>query len=212
MIKLPQSTQPREISEMIRKVGRKWAASSARPRIPFDVRLHWDRLIDEWAESDLPLVIRKGGGVRGAEICHPQRRKIIIADNSPAQWFFTQAFQGFLYTLGDIKGLLEQNKIPFAFAAKSSDKAQMKYTLTLKTAESLGKQGWKLCHIDPVGLNNRQPIDEIEISEIKQKFRLLLKPSNQFLVPLKWAGMGELSEVIEEVRLFEEGNSGSGQV
>jgi hypothetical protein len=37
----------------------------------------------------------------------------------------------------------------------------------------------------------------------------LLKPSNQFLVPLDWAGMGKLNEVIEEVWLFEEGNSAS---
>ncbi|MGB8260630.1 MAG: hypothetical protein WCE75_09780 [Terracidiphilus sp.] len=211
MTELPQSTQSQEISETIREVGRQWAASSTRPRIPPDVRLHWDSLIDEWAESDLSLIIRKSGGVRGEEIRHPQRQRIIIADNSPATWFFTQAFRGELYTLATIKSLLKQDIIPFAFEVKSSEKARMKYKRTLKTAESLGKQGWKLCHIYPVGLNNRQPIGEIDISEIEQKFRLLLKPSNQFLVPLKWAGMGELPEVIDEVRLFEEGNSVSGR-
>lgn len=211
MIELPQSTQPQEISEMIREVGRKWAASSTRPRIPPDVKLHWDKLINEWAESDLPLVIRKSGGVRGEEIRHPQKRRIIIADNSPAQWSFTQAFRGSLYSLGDIGNLIEHDQIPFAFAAKSSEKTQMKYKRTLKSAESLGKQGWKLCHIYPVGLNTRQPISEIDMSSLKQQFQLLLKPSNQFLVPLAWAGMGELNEVIEEVWLFEDGNSASEQ-
>jgi hypothetical protein len=209
MIELPHSAQPQEISEMIREVGRKWAASSSRPRIPRDVKLHWDRLIKEWAESNLPLVIRKSGGVRGEEIQHPQRRRIIVADNSPAQWFFTQAFRGSLYTLGDIRNLIKQDRIPFAFATKSSEKAQKKYKRTLKTAESLGKQGWKLCHIERVGLNTRQPIDKIELSSLKERFQLFLKPSNQFLVPLAWAGLGELSEVIDEVRLFEEGKSAS---
>ena len=203
MIYLPQFTQPQEISKLFCEVGQIWAASGKRPRIKSEVRQHWDKLIDEWAESDLPLVIRKGGGVRGEENCHPEGRKVIIADNSPAQWSFMQAFRGTLYTLGDIKNLLEQDKIPFAFAAKSSEKARMRYTHTLTSAESFGKSGWKLCHIEPVGLNNRQPIGEINLSEIKQKFRLLLKPSNQFLVPLDWAGMGELTEVIEKVGEFE---------
>jgi hypothetical protein len=132
MIELPQSTQPQEISDMFREVGRKWAASSTRPRIPANIKLHWDRLINEWAESDLPLVIRKSGGVRGEEIHHPERRKIIVADNSPAQWFFTQAFRGSLYTLGDIRNLIEHDQIPFAFATKSSEKAQIKYKRILK--------------------------------------------------------------------------------
>jgi hypothetical protein len=203
MVELPNFSQPQEISGLFREVGKIWAASIKRPRIAPEVRQHWESLVDEWAESDLPLVIRKGSGVRGEEIIHPQGRRVIIADNSPAQWSFLKAFQGCLYTLKDIKNLIEQNKIPFAFAAKSNEKDRIRYTHTLTSAESLGKRGWKLCHIERVGLNTRQPIGEIALSELKQRFRLLLKPSNQFLVPLDWAGMGELTEVIEEVHEFE---------
>jgi hypothetical protein len=203
MVELPQFSQPQEISELFREVGKIWAASIKRPRIAPEARRHWERLIDEWAESDLPLVIRRSSGVRGEEIIHPQGRRVIISDNSSAQWSFLKAFQGFLYTLKDIKNLIEEDKIPFAFATKSSEKARMKYSHTLTTGESLGKRRWKLCHIESVGLNTRQPIGEIAISKLKQQFRLLLKPSNQFLVPLDWAGMGELTEVIDEVREFE---------
>jgi len=31
------------------------------------VKASWEALIDEWIRSDLPLVIRKSGGIRGAD-------------------------------------------------------------------------------------------------------------------------------------------------
>ncbi len=203
---LPEAVQSEEISNKIRIIGQAWAESSFRPRILPKLKRHWDNLIDEWGESDLPLVVRKSSGVRGEEIIHPEGRQIIIADNSPAQWAFLKAFQRSLYTLSDIRHLIETDNIPFAFAAKASDRARMKFKRTLTTRESLGKWKWKLCHIKEVGLNSRRPIDEIPLDSIKDKFRLLLKPSNQFLIPIDWSGLGELPEVIEEVRLLEDGS------
>jgi hypothetical protein len=203
MIELPQSTQPQEISEMIREVGRKWAASSDRPRITCEVSKHWNGLVEEWAESDLPLFIRKASGVRGQEIHHAHGRRIIVADNSPAQWSFLQAFLGSRFSLGEIKSIIEQDKIPIAFAAKSSEKTQMNYKRTLTTAESLGSRKWKLCHIEQIGLNTKKAIVEIPLSILKDHFRQFLKPSNHFLVPLYWAGMGELIEVSEEIGKYE---------
>jgi hypothetical protein len=203
MIKLPKFTQSQEISALFREVGQKWAASSDRPRIPCEVSKHWNGLVDEWAESDLPLFIRKASGVRGQEVHHSHGRRIIVADNSPAQWSFLQAFLGSRFSLGGIKSIIEQDQIPIAFAAKSSEKTQMNYKRTLTTAESLGSRKWKLCHIESIGLNTKQAIVEIPLDILKKHFQQFLKPSNHFLVPLHWAGMGELIEVREEIGKYE---------
>jgi hypothetical protein len=34
-------------------------------------------------------------------------------------------------------------------------------------------------------------------------FCFLLKPSNHFLIPKVWSGLGELPEIIDEIRSFE---------
>jgi hypothetical protein len=168
-----------------------------------EISRHWDRLVDEWAHSDLPLVVRKSSGVRGGEIAHSGGRSIVLADNSPAQWAFMRAFQGFTYTLAEIRCQLESCKIPFAFATKRSEKSQMKYSGTLTAADNLNKRGWKLCHIEPVGLGSPTLLADFSIERLVAHFRLLLKPSNHFLVPLSWAGLGELPEVIDEIRKYE---------
>ena len=174
MNELPVAVHTEEISNKIRIIGRAWAESVVRPRIVPELKRHWDSLIEEWVESDLPLIVRKSSGVRGEEIRHSGGRSVIIADNSPAQWAFAKAFEHSLYTLHDIKRLLERDDIPFAFATKASDKSRIKYKRTLTLRESLGSRKWKLCHIEEVGLNLRKPIDEISLDLIKEKFRLLL--------------------------------------
>lgn len=181
-------------------LGRAWAESPSRPRIEKIVLDGWDALVEAWSSSDLPLVIRKGGDVRGGEIRHDTGRRIVLADNSPAQWAFSRAFAGDLFTVSDIRRLLEQDRIPFAYAIKASDRAKMRYSCTLSAADNVNKRGWKLGHIEDVGLGTRQPISKVPIEELKRHFRNLIRPSNMFLVPLEWAGFGELSEVVEAVR------------
>jgi len=196
-----------ELSHELREVGKLWAASKYRPRVQADIRQHWDELIDTWAHSELPLVVRKSSGLRGGTITHSGGRTIILADNSPAQWAFMRAFQGFPYSLDEIREQLENGKIPFAFATKRSEKSQMTYTGTLSAADNLNKRGWKLCHIDGVGLRTATRLEDLALERLVTHFRLLLKPSNHFLVPLSWAGLGELPEVIDEVRKYELGTT-----
>lgn len=191
-----------ELSLKLREVARLWAFSDHRPRIEFEVERHWDQLIEAWAHSDLPLVVRKGGGLRGGMVTHPAGRAIVLADNSPAHWAFTRAFQGLTYSLDDVKVQMEGHKIPFAYATKRSDKAGMRYTGTLSAADSLNKRGWKLCHLKPVGLKSAMPIEQSKIDVLINHFQLLMKPSNHFLVPLTWAGFGEMPEVIDEIRRY----------
>ena len=204
---LPISEISSELSHKLREVGRVWASSKCRPLVQSEIKQHWDELIKAWADSDLPLVVRKSNGVRGGTITHSDGRSIILSDNSPAQWAFMRAFQGFSYSLDEIRGQLENGKIPFAFATKRSEKSQMKYKGTLSAADNLNKRGWKLCHIDGVGLRSATSLEDFSIERLVRHFQLLLKPSNHFLVPLSWAGLGELPEVIDEVRQYEQGTT-----
>jgi hypothetical protein len=203
MSELPVSEISSELSDKLREVGRLWASSKHRPRIQPEVKRHWDGLIDAWADSDLPLVVRKSSSLRGGAIAHSGGRSIIFADNSPAQWAFMRAFRGFKYSLEEISSQIESGRIPFAFATKRSEKSQMKYKGTLSAADNLNKRRWKLCHIDGVGLRSATLLEDFKIELLVNHFRLLLKPSNHFLVPLSWTGLGELPEVIDEVRKYE---------
>jgi hypothetical protein len=201
---LPIAEFSSDLSDKLREVGELWALSSHRPRVESGIRCHWDKLIDAWADSDLPLVVRKSsGGVRGGMITHMGGRNIILADNSPALWAFMRAFQGFTYSLDELRNQLESGSIPFAFAIKSSEKSQMKYKGTLSAADNLNKRGWKLCHIEGVGLRSATPVIDIPIERLVKHFRLLLKPSNHFLVYLSCAGLGELPQVIDEIRKYD---------
>lgn len=200
---LPDSNLPTELSQKLRELGALWASSGSRPRLTPEMKKHWDSLIHAWADSDLPIAVRKSGGVRGGMVVHHSGRQVVQADNSPAQWAFTRAFAGYEYSLADIGRLLERDEIPFAFATKSSEKAQMRFRCTLSSADNVNKRGWKLCHIQEVGLNTRVQIQDLAIETLKEHFCYLLKPGNHFLIPLDWAGLGEVPEVIEQIRRFE---------
>src|SRR4029077_1898749 len=58
-------TEFKEMSVGLQALGHAWAHSEHRPRIDARVLRHWDSLLKAWAESDLPIVVRKATGVRG---------------------------------------------------------------------------------------------------------------------------------------------------
>jgi hypothetical protein len=201
------SVIPPELLQKAQELGRLWAESSERPRLSSAMKKHWDALIEEWVtDSEMPLAVRKmGSGVRGGVVIHGgSGREVVLADNSPAQWAFSCALQDRQYSIGDLKNLIESDRIPFTFATKRAERSEVKYKATLSTcAVNLNSQGWKLCHIVPVGLKSRTLVQDLSVGQLENHLRLLLKPSNHFLVPKSWAGLGEIPEVIQEIRAFE---------
>jgi len=81
----------------------------------------------------------------------------------------------------------------------------MTYKCTLSARDNVNKPGWKLCHMQDVGLSTRTPLEQIELRELTIRCRRLLSPSNHFVVPLYWAGLGEVPEFIAELRSYEAG-------
>ena len=195
------------MSQKLTELGRIWAESKARLRLSIDVKKHWDDLVEAWVnEFELPLAVRKMGvGTRGAAILHRSSgREIVLSDNSPAQWAFDCARKGLLLSIDDIRRGIAEDRIPFAFATKKSDQSAMKYKATLSRCRvDLNAEGWKLCHMRPVGMRSRTAIEDTALQDIKDHFRLLMKPSNHFVVPKEWSGLGEIPEVIAEISKFE---------
>ncbi len=188
---------PTNIGRIVRELGGLWAAAEVCPKINYQSKLAWQQLLNQWlADTSLPLLIRKSSLVRGSEIIHETGRAIIPTDNSPAQWACNLALRNITPTLSEIKNLFEKDELPVAFTHKREEKNKRKYHCMLG-AYTVNKAGWKLCHIRAVGLNGRSLLSSMKIEELEKAFYDLLNPSNYFLLPMQWGGLGEANEFIE---------------
>ncbi len=188
---------PANMIEKIKELGREW--NKSRPNFDPKIERDWDEVIDKWAtESDMPLIIRKSSGARGSEVVHSSGRRIIISDNSPAQWVCYLALNGEVKSVSEIKQALLDDKVPISFAIKEEDKSKIIYIQTL-SEYSINKLGWKLCHKDRVGIGNNEDPKTMNIDTVIDRFKKLMKPSNFFIIPKKLGGLGELDEFIKEI-------------
>ena len=191
---------PAALSGKITEMGAAWRESQTRPRPTREVAAAWGALVDQWArDAEMPLLIRKAKDRRGQELVHKMDRRIVVTDNSPAHWATRLALAGIVPSLDEIRQLLEDDKIPMQFAIRAADRPYVKYRCTLGKY-SVGNAGWKLCHIEPVGLNTQKPIEEIAITVLETAFRDLVNPANHFLVPKDWGGIEEVPEFIAEMQ------------
>jgi hypothetical protein len=190
---------PKEISDLIIEIGKKWKKYNKRNLFDKSVVDHWSDLIKQWANyKPLPLIIRNSRGIRGSIIMHSSGREIILCDNSPAKWVAEQVFNKDKPSLSEIKRFLKNDSIPFKFAPISEEKEKATYHCCSKNI--LNKNGWKLCHIEPVGLGNQKIIQVQDIEFLKRKFILLLDPQNFFIIPKLLGGLGEINIFIESQR------------
>ena len=141
--------------------------------------------------------------MKGEAIFHNTGRKLVFADNSPAQWAFRRAYSGVKYSLSDIESQFKSDLIPFALVTPKDHKGKMDYKCTLSSIDSVNEYGWKLCHHRAVGLNKKDKAADLPIELLQQHFCSFLMPSNHFLVPTLYGGFGEIPEVIDEVRKAE---------
>jgi hypothetical protein len=185
------------LTKAIYDLGCKWAKSNDRPRIDTTISEQWNKLLADWQDNEnLPLFIRKSSHARGSVVPHKKTgRKIVITDNSPAQWACSLALKGSAPNIDKISNWIEKDEIPIAFAHKKNEITKREKHCTLGK-HTVNKAGWKLCHIQAVGLNVSTPIEDIDVETLKKQFALLLMPSNYFLIPKQWGGMGEVDEFI----------------
>lgn len=191
---------PQDIVALIEQFGRAWADSPLRPRPSPAVMAQWSALLEAWVEDDgLPLFVRKHSGNRGSVVPHATGRALVPCDNSPAQWAFVMATAGECPTLQDIRSMLAEDAIPVAMIQRAAERASPKQRCTLSRQFSVNHHGWKLAHIQQIGLNERTSIAELPMERLVSHFRALMSPSNMFVVPLAWAGMAEVEPVIQAI-------------
>jgi hypothetical protein len=65
---------------------------------------------------------------------------------------------------------------------------------------NLNTRGWKVCHIDAIGIKKPGAVNNLPIGTLTDHFRRLMTPSNMFLVPKIWSGLGEMPEMIEAAK------------
>ena len=185
-----------DIRQKIKEIGILWRNSPHNPLIDSEVVKRWENLIEEWvADETMPLIIRKETSKRGQAFNHPCGREIIVSDNTVAIWVFSNVLNGKVFTLSDIKELLQNNELPMVFMATNEIKAKAKYT---KPFGSYALSNWKLCHIQPVGFNTNTSIEDLEISDIENHFRKYVNPNNMFLLPKEIGYLGEIGVFIQE--------------
>lgn len=167
------------------------------------VRVRWKKLLDEWElAQDVPLLVRKGAGRRGSVVVHESGRELVLCDNSPAQWGCRRAVAGMAPSLAQVREWFQRDAIPVALALGREERNSAQYQCTLRGDGVIG-HGWKLCHVEPVGMNYRGPLEQIPIARVQGAFRNFLDPANYFLLAKPLGGLGE-------VKAFQQGVLGSG--
>lgn len=190
---------PDDLRKHVLDLACAWINHPSRLRVSKETIEHWDHLIETWiAADDLPLFVRKSDGNRGSLLTHHTGRPLVPTDNSPAHWVYALALGDVRPTLDSIRCMLKADQIPIAMIldAKKGEKAAAKFKCT-KQPVNLNTFGWKICHVDKVGLNVKTALEAIPLDILKQHFRRTMTPHNMFLVPKVWSGLGEMPEMIE---------------
>ena len=189
----PRATIPDKVKDVLEKL-----AITARGHpdcvrfVGKTVRVQWQKLLREWIrQKDIPLLVRHGSNRRGFEVVHESGRRIVMCDNSPAAWACWLAVAGETPTIAKVREWFERDEIPVAFALKSEERNLAKFRCMLRRP-NVNTHGWKLCHVEGVGMKNRTPLVQIPIAEVKTAFCRLLDPGNYFLLPKSLGGLGEV--------------------
>ena len=176
-----------------------WAASPLRPRVAPAVAGAWTQLLDDWvADPSLPLFIRKASNNRGSVIEHQTGRALVPTDNSPAHWTLGLALSGRTPTLAEVREALAHDTIPVALVIKRAERETARYRC-MRSEISLNDLGWKVGHLDDVGLG-RVKLQTGPMDKLISHFRRFLWPGNMFVMPLQWGGLAEMPEVVEALR------------
>lgn len=192
---------PPSIKEGLVTAARGWAADPGRPRVTDSVLQYWDSLLEEWVHAeDLPLFVRKAKDNRGHVLRHSSGRAIVPTDNSPAHWSIVSAHLGICPTLDDVRRMLNADAIPVAMVISRAEKDGAQYRCTRGSIPNPNQLGWKVAHIDDVGLGYAGSLLDITIPMLAAHHKRFLAPSNIFLVPKDYAGVAETPEFIEAFR------------
>jgi hypothetical protein len=103
-------------------------------------------------------------------------------------------------TLTDVRGIIDRDEIPVAMAFKRVEKDRAKFRCVRAMIEGPNAMGWKVAHVEDVGLGYSGPLELLSLEELGAHFKRFLSPANMFLVPKEYAGVAETPEFVEVFR------------
>ncbi len=164
-----------------------------------DVAEQWEGLVAAWVEDPaLPLLVRKAA-LKGAAVPHAASgRELLHVDNSPANWSLASALLGRRPTLHEVRAGLRAGAILIAMVKLNVVDERSTYRGLLRASmdpPNLNTPRLKVCHVLPVGTSDRTAA-KMPLDTLKEDTRRLLNPSNMFVVPKAYAGLGEVPEFI----------------
>ena len=182
----------------LRELARAWRDAPERPRIAPEVLDHWDDLVRWWVhESDLVLPVRSGAGTNRGSLAQVGDRQMVFVDNSPPQWIFARAWQGWVPDRAELTEAVA-TEMPVAQVLKAEEQARASMTRRLAQGPSTSKLGLRLHHIDAVALG-KVPQD-CSLEQIQAATVRLLNPRNMFVLPGSIGGLGEIPTFIDVMR------------
>jgi hypothetical protein len=81
--------------------------------------------------------------------------------------------------------------IPFAMAMSANERLGVKYKCTRQAIQGQNQLGWKVAHIEDVGLGYTGAVETTSLSELCAHMKRFLSPENMFLVPKAYAVVAE---------------------
>ena len=109
-------------------------------------------------------------------------RALVPSDNTPAVWVISMCCNENKPSFSQLKQIINSYNIPVAFSL--SKKSDSKYYHKKKhKIDDPNKRGWKISHIDPIGLGRSKKIilEDIDIKKLEDHFEKFLNPRNMFL-------------------------------
>jgi hypothetical protein len=103
-------------------------------------------------------------------------------------------------SLDEIRALFSADRVPVAIVIKASEKVRAKYRCTRQSTPGPNQMGWKVAHIDDVGLGYIEALTAVHIRELQEHFVRFLSPANMFLVPKAYAGIAETTDFVNAFR------------
>lgn len=191
------TSAPHSIKNGIVTAASGWFGDPLRPRLPEEIVVRWDTLLDEWvAAEDLPLIVRRPRNNRGHLLRHISGRSIIPSDNSPAHWSIALAFGGCCPSLDQVRETLSTDALPVAMAFKAEERLGARFRCTRRAVRGPNDLGWKVAHIENVGIGYAGDILSLPLAQIGGHMKRFLAPRNMFLVPKDYAGVAETPEFL----------------
>ena len=92
--------------------------------------------------------------------------------------------------------MLAADQIPVAMVFLKEE-IKIAHYKCARQPENLNRRGWKICHIDRVGIGYKGIRTNIPIDDLKEHFRKYMSPENMFLVPKVWSGLGDMPKMLQ---------------